>query len=243
MAGRSGKSLAAESHDFSLEQMAGDLRAVVEATTSGPAILLGHSIGGMIMLTFCKLYPELLGSRDDFKLVFVHTTFYTANPLKTMANSHRFLRVQKSLIEPLLYLQISLWPVVWAMDYLSYWNGTLDRLAKLTGFAGSETRAQLNFVALFYAQDSPATLAKGALAMLAFDATETLSKIKVPVLVVAGAEDPLTVLEASQKIAHDVELLGKFLILSSPAVKHFGLIEHHREFVESDFRFLFGQAI
>ena len=34
--------------------MASDLRAVMDATGSQPAVLVGHSIGGMINLTLCK---------------------------------------------------------------------------------------------------------------------------------------------------------------------------------------------
>src|SRR4051812_36552598 len=45
--------------NYSLERMADDLRAVVSATP-GPVILVGHSIGGMINLTFGRKHPDLL---------------------------------------------------------------------------------------------------------------------------------------------------------------------------------------
>ena len=59
--------------------MADDLRAVVWATP-GPVILVGHSIGRMINLTFADRYPDLLGSK--VKRIVVMNSTYT-NPTST----------------------------------------------------------------------------------------------------------------------------------------------------------------
>jgi hypothetical protein len=48
--------------DFALEKMTADLRTVLQLADGKRVVLVGHSIGGMINLTFCRLYPELLGS-------------------------------------------------------------------------------------------------------------------------------------------------------------------------------------
>ena len=42
--------------------------------------LLGHSIGGMIVLTFCRQFPKALGTTVN-SLTLVHTTY--TNPLRT----------------------------------------------------------------------------------------------------------------------------------------------------------------
>jgi len=55
-----GESSQPDNRDYSLEKMADDLRAVV-ATAGRPVVLVGHSIGGMINLTFCRRYPAELG--------------------------------------------------------------------------------------------------------------------------------------------------------------------------------------
>ena len=47
--------------------------AVLALAGDKPALLLGHSIGGMIILTFCRLFPSALGSRVS-GLVLSHTT-------------------------------------------------------------------------------------------------------------------------------------------------------------------------
>ena len=49
-------------NDYRLEKLAADLEAVLTFAGDQPAILVGHSIGGMITLTFCKLFPESLAS-------------------------------------------------------------------------------------------------------------------------------------------------------------------------------------
>ena len=58
--GQSGRPLA---DDWSLEKLAGDLDAVLALAGDRPAVLAGHSIGGMIVLTHCKLFPASAGRR------------------------------------------------------------------------------------------------------------------------------------------------------------------------------------
>ena len=49
-----GQSKPIPSSDYALTNMASDLRAVLDGTGAEPAILVGHSIGGMINLTLCN---------------------------------------------------------------------------------------------------------------------------------------------------------------------------------------------
>jgi hypothetical protein len=54
-----GESAQRRDRNFALEQMASDLHKVLSLADGKPVILVGHSIGGMINLTFCRLHPEL----------------------------------------------------------------------------------------------------------------------------------------------------------------------------------------
>jgi len=54
-----GRSTRPKNGDYSLEKMAGDLEAVLTSCGEQPVILLGHSIGGMITLTFCRLFRSI----------------------------------------------------------------------------------------------------------------------------------------------------------------------------------------
>lgn len=222
-----GNSKQPSNRDFSLEKLARDLRVVIEASSTGSVILVGHSIGGMIILTFCRLFPELLGHRVS-KLALVHTTYI--NPLRTMMFHGIFTALQKPLIEPLIYLQIALSPLVRLMNMMSYWNGSIHTTVALDGFGGKESRSTLDFIARYSLYDSPAVLARGTLGMLEYDATNTLSTIRIPVLVVAAENDPVTTADASRMIAAGIPS-SRLLTLKN--AKHYGLIEYDSEFASA----------
>jgi pimeloyl-ACP methyl ester carboxylesterase len=49
--------------DLSVRAMGRDLAAVLEQATSGRAVVVGHSMGGVALLALAELRPELLGDR------------------------------------------------------------------------------------------------------------------------------------------------------------------------------------
>jgi pimeloyl-ACP methyl ester carboxylesterase len=213
-------------NDYSPEKFANDLKAVLELAGGQPAILLGHSIGGMITLTFARLFPEVLATRIA-GLGLVHTTY--TNPVRTTSMASLYTALEKPVLVPLLYLTIWLSPLVWLMNGLSYLNGTAHLSNKQSGFAGNETWDQVEFIAGFQLQASPAVLARGMLGLLHYDATETLKNINIPTLIVSGDHDPVCRPEASQRIHQDVPTAQ--LVPLAPA-KHLGLIEHHEQFTK-----------
>ena len=222
-----GKSDKPKNNDYSLEKFARDLEAVVAIAGDKPVILLGHSIGGMIILTFCRLFPEHLGSRVA-GLILADTTY--TNPLKTSIFSRLLRALEKPLIQPILYLSIFLSPILWVMTWLSYLNGSLYISVELSGFTGKETRGQLDFSALLSAKGEPGILARGTLAMLNYDETETLPKINVPVLLVVGASDIATVPAASIRMKAD--LPQAHLVTIKPG-GHMVLMETNQQFSDA----------
>lgn len=46
-----------------LDQLAEDLRTVIDAHAPGKVVLVGHSMGGMTLMAFARRYPELIGTR------------------------------------------------------------------------------------------------------------------------------------------------------------------------------------
>ena len=221
-----GRSTQPKNNDYSIEKYARDLEAVV-ALAGKPVILLGHSMGGMIGLTFCRLFPEHLGRRVA-GLILVDTTY--TNPVKTSIFSRLLQALQKPLIEPLLYLMIFLSPILWLMNWLSYLNGSLYTSVELSGFTGTETRGQLDFSALLSAKGQPAVLARGTLAMLNYDETATLATINVPSLIVVGASDIATIPAAS--VHMKAELPSSELVTLKPG-GHMGLMEQNQQFSEA----------
>jgi pimeloyl-ACP methyl ester carboxylesterase len=222
-----GKSSRPKNNDYSVEKYARDLEAVVAIAGDKPVFLLGHSMGGMITLTFCRLFPELLGSRVA-GLILVDTTY--TNPVKTCIFSNLVRKLQKPLLEPLLYVTILLSPIFWLMTWLSYLNGSLYISVELSGFTGTETRGQLNFAGFLSALGSPGVLARGTLAMLKYDETMTLPMVNVPVLVVCGASDIATKPVASDRMKAE---LPSSELVSIKRGGHMALMEQNQRFSEA----------
>jgi pimeloyl-ACP methyl ester carboxylesterase len=221
-----GKSRPPTNRDYSLKNLARDLEAVLALAGNRPAILLGHSIGGMITLTFCGLFESVLRSRI-IGIVLTHTT--PTNPVRTTSGAAFYTAIEKPVLVPLMYFTIALSPLVWLMNWLSYLNGSAHLSTKHSSFAGTETWEQIEFFTRFQPEAWPAVMARGMLGMMRYDATETLARISVPTLVVAGDQDSVTKPEASERIRSGIPKAR--LITLAPA-KHLGLIEHHTRYAE-----------
>ena len=208
-----------------MENLSRHLEAVLGLAGDRPAILLGHSIGGMITLTFCRLFPQAFGDRVR-GIALVHTTY--TNPVRTTNMAGLLTALERPVIVPLLHLTIWLSPLFWLSNLMSYLNGSALLSTKSSGFAGTETW-EVDFVARFQLQASPAVMARGMLGMLRYDATAVLKAINVPALVLAGDRDSVCKPEASQRMHRDIP--GAQLAQLAPA-KHMGLIEHHTRFAE-----------
>lgn len=226
-----GLSTRPDNRDFSLEKMARDLDAVLNLADGRPAVLLGHSIGGMILLTHARLFPDALGTRVA-GLVLVHTTY--TNPVHTKVPTWLLPVIQKPVLEPLCWLIVGISPAARAMAWLSYLNGSTHWSNHTSLFAGTETRGQLESTTRYTLKASPAVLARGTLGMFRYDATDVLPTLRVPVLVVAADKDRTTIPEASRRIAEGVP--GAELTTLAPA-RHMGLWEHHPEFAAAVARF------
>jgi pimeloyl-ACP methyl ester carboxylesterase len=219
-----GRSTQPTTHDYRLENLASDLQAVVGLAGDQPAILLGHSIGGMITLSFCGLFPQELGTRVG-GIALIQTTY--TNPVRTTTFAGLLTALEHPLIIPLLHLTIWLAPLVWFMNQLSYLNASSHLSSKGSGFAGTETWEQVEHVTRLGVKAWPAVLARGMLGMLRYDATATLKTMMVPSLVIAGDHDPVCKPEASRRMRYDIACSD--LAMLKPA-KHMGLIEHHHQF-------------
>jgi pimeloyl-ACP methyl ester carboxylesterase len=210
--------------NFALEQMASDLHSVVSLANGKPVVLIGHSIGGMINLTFCRLYPDLV--RTQIAGIVQMDTSYT-NPVKTTKGSGFSQAIQKPVAEPLLHAMIFLSPLVRIMNWLSYENGLAYVQNAHSSFAGSETRGQVDLVSQYQVESSPAVVARGALAMFHWDATAVLPRVNTPVLILVGQQDTTTLPSASEYMRS--KMPDAELKVVNPSA-HYGLLEQNRSY-------------
>jgi pimeloyl-ACP methyl ester carboxylesterase len=207
--------------NFALEKMASDLQSVVSLANGKPVVLIGHSIGGMINLTFCRLYPDLVGAQ--IAGIVQMDTSYT-NPVKTTKNSSFSEAIQKPVAEPLLHAMIFLSPFVRIMNWLSYENGLTYVQNAQTSFAGSETRGQVDFLSRYQFESSPGVVARGTLAMFHWDATPVLPRVNTPVLIIVGQQDTTTLPSASEYMRSRMPH-AELKVVNSSA--HYGLLEQN----------------
>ncbi|MFZ2526664.1 MAG: alpha/beta hydrolase [Rhodococcus sp. (in: high G+C Gram-positive bacteria)] len=58
-----GRSGGAPAETYTVEQVGRDLGAVLRAVSSGPVVLVGHSMGGMAILSYARQHPHEIGHR------------------------------------------------------------------------------------------------------------------------------------------------------------------------------------
>lgn len=221
-----GQSRAPDNRNYELPKLAADLAAVVEFA-GGPVVLVGHSIGGMIMLTFVREFPELM-RRQVRGLVLTHTT--PMNPVRTAWLGPLWRALQGPLIKPMCFLTILLSPVMRLLNWLGYLNGLLHTQIHFGQYGGHETRGQLEFAARFTPLASPAVSAWGMLAMTRYNAEDVLPEVNVPALVIAADHDKATLPSASGQMARAIP--GARIVTLSPA-GHMGLFEQHAVWAEA----------
>jgi pimeloyl-ACP methyl ester carboxylesterase len=216
--GHSGK---ARDGDYSLERHARDLEAVVGLASNQPTMLVGHSMGGMVVLTFCRLFPEQVNGRVR-GLALVDTSH--TNPARTTTARGFVHAIQKPVLEPLLHVTRWFAPLMWIMSWLGYLNGSAHILGMFFGFAGSQTRGQLDLAARYNPLAWPGVQASETLAMFRYDATRELESVSVPTLVFTGDLDRLIVPETA---AFMVERIPRARLTRLQPGGHMSVFERH----------------
>jgi len=197
------------------------LNAVIDYSNVKDPILWGHSMGGFTILTFCRVY---FNKMDRIKGIILEHTTYT-NPTKTSIMSGLLQAIQNPVLKPICWIMIGLSPLLWISRWMSYLNGSSLIMTRLLTFAGTQTAKQLDFTALLSTMAPPAITGRGVLGMFEYDATEVLSQINIPTLVIGADKDRLTKLEASVFMNEHIPG-SQLLVLSSAG--HMGFVEQHR---------------
>jgi pimeloyl-ACP methyl ester carboxylesterase len=218
-----GKSTGPSDKRYSLERYADNLKEIVDQTGDGPVVLVGHSIGGMIVQTFCRRHPETLGVK--VRGIVLENTSYK-DPSQTSALG-RLLYAVKPLMIAGMHLNIWLDPVFRLLNWQGYLSGSTHLAMRIGGFGTTPTRAQLEQVAFDVSRSAPAVQAKGNLAMFRWSVEDDLHDLAIPALVFMGGRDLVTRASAGD---HIVALLPKAVGHSVDRAGHMGPVEFADEY-------------
>jgi pimeloyl-ACP methyl ester carboxylesterase len=213
--------------EYSMTKLAADLDSVVASVQGGPVTLVGHSIGGMINLEYAKQHPERLGQQVQ-AIVQANTTY--TNPVLTKKNGERTRKMQDPVIEPLLHAVSWASPVFRGLGWLAYQSGLAHIQMARQSFAGAQTWQQLDHMASYAWRSSPHVIARGVLAMLHWDASDVLARVKVPTLIISGEQDITTLPVASDRMERDIPSARRLRV--SPAA-HMGPVEQHDRYAQA----------
>ena len=201
-----GGSDVADRASSTIDNLAADLFAVIEACTTGPVVLVGHSMGGMTIMQLAADHPEMFG-RQVVGVALIST-------------SPRLPLVSNPALRRLVPVARRIGPVVdWGRGFNSFsvvrrWGlgpNAQERHVDMTNemILHAPTRVLTDFHPMFAELDVRHAL-------------ETLSH--VPTVVIAGTHDSVTPLSHSRRIADDIA--GSSLVILEDT-GHMAMFEEH----------------
>jgi pimeloyl-ACP methyl ester carboxylesterase len=218
-----GRSQPKGDNPFSVAANAEDLLRVIEDSGLDEAVIVGHSVGGMIGLELCAAHPDLLGKTIK-GLVLVNTTYRP--PYETIAGGATVAKVERVLRHPL--------------DMLGTQHASIERLRKIirpsdsvflavsfAAFGSHASAKQIDFTYDMMSETPTDVLFDLVKSYRDFDVAHLLDAVTVPALVITGTRDRLTLAEASQHLADN---LPKAELKVLEGCGHMTMLERHAEF-------------
>jgi pimeloyl-ACP methyl ester carboxylesterase len=194
-----GRSLDTGSADAGTLTLAKDLKSVLDQSGLDEAVLVGHSMGGMAVLEFCREFSEELGKRVK-GIVLANTTYTDA--VKTLFAAEIIGPIERStrrILNGILYSPRSSASLRLRGDDLSW------LLVKFFGFGPDASPAQIGYAIKLLGQFPNPPLVEMMNRIREFDMEEALEAIDVPTLIIAGGSDRFTTVRASEKIHEEIK--------------------------------------
>jgi pimeloyl-ACP methyl ester carboxylesterase len=211
--------------NYSIATLARDLEAVITEVGLQEAVLVGHSVGGMIAMRLCLERPDLLGSTIK-GLLLANTTH---GPLvDTLIGGAVAVRLERLLRRPLDVVgtqahRIDVLRRVIRPSDAVFWG------VAIAAFGPGASAAQIDFTYDMLAETHTDVILDLVRSYRDFDVTDRLSEITIPCLVVGGTHDRLTLPQASERLA---EGLPKAELQILEGCGHMSMIERHALFNE-----------
>lgn len=210
--GRSGIDAPPDSDRYTLELLAGDLKALLDELGATRVHLAGISMGGMISQRFALDYPQYLAS-----LTLIDTTSYNPPPAR-QAWDERIAIAQRQGLDAVLDAFLARWFTA--------------------SFRQTDTATVAKIAALITATDRRGFV-KACEAIRDIDFTARLNEIRCPALIIVGAQDTGTPPAMSEAIAHQIE--GARLVVLADAA-HWAPLEQPQAFLAHLDAFLLAQT-
>jgi pimeloyl-ACP methyl ester carboxylesterase len=159
----------------SLENLARDVKAVLESLDLRDAVLVGHSMGGVAVQSSVIHFPEVAAERVA-GIVLLSTLAYTPLGSRSTRTKARIEKLTKRTPD-------AQW--LWDAPNLGF---VLARV----GFGRNPRPSHVELVRRMMGECAPATRRDAPRVLVGLDLTPDLPKIRVPTLVVGGTADVLT---------------------------------------------------
>lgn len=196
---------------ITMRQLAADLKSVIDETTNGPVILIGHSMGGMTVMEFARNYPEyfdhqvkaaILVNTSSGRLMVTNPTFHRLAPLVRRGS-------------PL---------VTWA-------RGALTRPMIRGVLTGPDVRSEhVDMIEKMVHRSSPSTFTHFSPLFTTLDTSEGFPTLgRVPTTVIGGVFDRLTPISHSRHIAKQIPDAS---LVELDRVGHFSMFENAERVIE-----------
>jgi pimeloyl-ACP methyl ester carboxylesterase len=196
---------------ITMGQLATDLKSVIDETTRGPVILIGHSMGGMTVMEFARNYPEYFDDQVKAALL-VNTS--SGRLMVTNPNFHR--------LAPLVRRGSPV--ITWARGAV-----TRPMIARL--LTGPDVRPEhVDMIEQMVNRSNPSTFTHFSPLFTTLDTSEGFPTLgRVPTTVIGGVSDHLTPISHSRYIAKQIP---DATLVELDRVGHFSMFENSERVIE-----------
>jgi pimeloyl-ACP methyl ester carboxylesterase len=206
--------------EYTIETMSNDLGAVIDDSRLDQVVVVGHSIGGMIALDYAlrnsgSRHPRIKG------LVLLNTTYAPA--VETLTGGAAIARLERLTRRPFDIIGSqsrrieTLRRVIKPSDAI-FWT------VAVAAFGPNASPRQVDFAYDMLAETPADVIFDVIRSFRDFDVRDRLAEVSVPVLVVGGTHDRLTVHKASEYIASQIPKAELELL---DGCGHMSMLERH----------------
>ena len=218
-----GRSSKATSGNVTLDHLASDLASVIAtAAPSGPVVIIGHSMGGMSLLTLAGRDPEFFARR----VAGVGLVSTSASEVAPVPSGWLRLNSGNPFL-PVVVAAASRYPGIFERGRSSGHDAILVDDPVPPGFADQERSRldQLDYLDQMISSTPVDVIAEFAPALFAHDQTAALPALSdIPAVIIVGEADQMTPPSRSFAIAH---ALPRARLVVIPGAGHMAIMEAH----------------